>query len=161
MHWVFRHAGFLLTKYHVGADHLTGYMRLHGKARRFDRLAELGDSIMWYVPKKRRTKLEQKLRAGVFLGKMWNTDANYVGLSDGSITTARALVRVPESQRWDGSKLLSITGTPLSMTTVNFDRVEEADDPHRGPPGHRQDGPDDDAPQRRLPILVRDRVVHG
>ena len=31
MRWLFRHAGFLLTKYHVGPDNLTGYMRLHGK----------------------------------------------------------------------------------------------------------------------------------
>ena len=161
MHWIFRHAVFLLTKYHVGPDHLTGYMRLHGKASHFDRIAELGESIMWYVPKRRRTKLEPKWRSGVFLGRMWNTDANYVGLADGTITTARALVRVPESQRWDTAKLLAMSGTPLSMRTVNFDRLEEAEDPHRGPAGHRHDGPEDEAQQRRVPIQLRDLVTHG
>ena len=29
MRWIFQHAGFLLTKYHVGPDQMTGYMRLH------------------------------------------------------------------------------------------------------------------------------------
>ena len=60
MHWIFRHAGFLLTKYHVGPDHLTGYMRLHGKSVHFDRNAELGESILGYGPKKGKTKLEPK-----------------------------------------------------------------------------------------------------
>ena len=65
-------------------------------------------------------------------------------------------------QRWNADRLLSITGTPLTMTTVNFDSVENAVDPHRGPPGHREDGPDDEATSaRRIPILQRDLTKHG
>ena len=29
VNWMFQHAGLRLTKYHVGPDQLTGYMRLH------------------------------------------------------------------------------------------------------------------------------------
>ena len=54
MAWLFGHAGFLLNKYHIGPDKLTGYMRLHGKAGRFDKIAEFCEADMRYVPMKLR-----------------------------------------------------------------------------------------------------------
>ena len=68
MRWLFHHASFLLTKYHVGPDGFTGYMRLHGKGTHLDRICEFGEKIRWFVPKKRRTKLEPKWRNGLCLG---------------------------------------------------------------------------------------------
>ena len=108
-------------------------MRLHGRACHFDKIAELGECVMWYVPAKRRTKLEPRWRSGVFLGRSRNTDANFIGLADGSVTTARAMVRVAESERWVADTLFAITGVPMSRGAVNFDVVEGAVDPHRGP----------------------------
>ena len=113
----------------------------------------------WYVPKQLRLKLEPEWQAGVFLGRSWTCDTNYIGLSDGSVTTARALVRVPEARRWDAPKLLAIAGTPMALKTINFDTIEETSDPHRGPAGHRQDGPEDDVHVRRIPITMRDLVA--
>ena len=66
MRWLFMHAGFLLSKYHVGPDHMTGFMRLHGKTSHLDRLAGFGEHVLWFVPAKRRTKLERKWRSGTF-----------------------------------------------------------------------------------------------
>ena len=62
-----------------------------------DRIAEFGEAIMWYVPKQRRTKLEPVWRSSFCLGRSWNTDSDFIGLADGSVTTARAMVRVPLS----------------------------------------------------------------
>ena len=113
---------------------------------------------MWYVPKKRRAKLEPRWRNGVFLGRAWNSDQNYVGLLDGTVVRARALVRVLPSLRWDAERITKVSGTPLSMNVLNFDGIESHHDPHRGPPGHRHDGPDADTDQttRRVQILLRD-----
>ena len=59
-------------------------------------------------------------------------DSNYVALSDGSVVTARAMVRVPASQKWNAERVLSVTGTPLALNTMLFDQIEKAEDPHRG-----------------------------
>ena len=64
MHWLIRHAAYLLTKFHIGADHMTGYQRLHGKGSS-ERTAELGEHVLIYVPKKRRKKLDPIWRHGL------------------------------------------------------------------------------------------------
>ena len=68
MHWLIRHAAYLLTKFHVGGDHLVGYQRLHGKMSQ-ERIAEFGEHVLYYIPKKRRGKFDPKWRHGVFLGR--------------------------------------------------------------------------------------------
>ena len=95
-------------------------MKLHGKGCRFGKIAEFAECIMWYVPKKKRTKLEPNLRAGFFLGRAWNTDANYIGLSDGTVTTASAMVRVPESERWSADRLFPGHWEPTVPVNCSF-----------------------------------------
>ena len=56
----------------------------------------------------------------MFLVRSWNTDANVVGLSDGTVVSARAMVRVAESERWNADRLLAITGTPMAVNAVTF-----------------------------------------
>ena len=73
------------------------------------------------------------------------------------------MVRVVPSQRRDRDRLMKVAGTPMHLTTAAFDDIENATDPHRGPPGHRVDGPDSDdleALSRRVPILARDLRTH-
>ena len=74
---------------------------MHGRCS-LERIAEFGERVLWYVPKKRRGKLEPRWRNGVFLGRAWNSDQNYVGLLDGTVVRARALHRVIPSLRWAG-----------------------------------------------------------
>ena len=73
---------------------------------------KLGEKILWFVPKKKRVKLDARWRYGVFLGRSMNTDYNYVGLSDGTVVCARAMVRVIPSKRWDVKRLMGLRGTP-------------------------------------------------
>ena len=61
-------------------------MRLHGKGTHLDRICEFGEKVHWYVPKKRRTKLEAKWRNGISLSRSWNSDQNVIGLADGTVT---------------------------------------------------------------------------
>ena len=161
--WILHHAAFLLTKFHVGNDGLTGYQRLHGKGS-LDRVAEFGERVMWYVPVKRRLKHEPKWRNGIFVGRSWNSDQNYVALMDGSITRARAMVRVVPSRRWDLPRLQRVSGTLCDLAaTCNLGDVEALPDPHRGPVQLPDDGPevDDHVGVRRIPILPRGLANHG
>ena len=103
---------------------------LHGNSGH-ERIAEFGETILFYVPKKRRRKLEPKYRFGVFLSRSWMSDQNYIGLMDGSITTARAMVRVVETSRWDQRRLRRVSGTPIDLhaTHAADDAVESGDAP--------------------------------
>ena len=68
MMWLIEHAAMTLTNFHPGSDdNLTGYERLHGHAYNA-RMPEFGESIMWYVPKAVRHKLDPRWRLGCFLG---------------------------------------------------------------------------------------------
>ena len=107
--------------------------------------------------------MDQIWRYGVFLGRTLASDQNFIALSDGTVTRARAMIRVPESERWDADRVLGVTGIPTSLSNIGLDSLEEAEDPHKGPEGHRQDGPDDhDGPGlRRVPILLKDFDLYG
>lgn len=69
MAWIPDHAAMLLTKCHVGPDGKSGYERLHGKPPR-DRLAEFGEVVFYYVPKKLRGKMAARWRVGIFIGNI-------------------------------------------------------------------------------------------
>ena len=103
-------------------------------------------------------------KRSLFLGRAYNTDQNFVALLDGSVARCRAMARVVEDIRWDHARVQRVTGTPLDLTMTQTEPIEDYADPHRGPAGHRHDGPDSDEPQspfRRLPILLRDLHTYG
>ena len=53
-------------------------------------MCECGEGILWYVPKKMRAKLYVRWKYVVFLEQFMNSNANFIGLGDGSVTRARA-----------------------------------------------------------------------
>ena len=59
-----------------------------------------------------------------------NADQNYIGLADGSVTQARAMVRLIPNVRWDIDRVERIAGTPTELFTLSLDAVEEAMEPH-------------------------------
>ena len=161
MHWLTRHASYLLTKHHVGTDHCTGYQRLHGKGSR-ERVAEFGEHVLYFAQARRRSKLEPKWRRGVFLGRAWNSDANFIGLASGQVTTARAITRTILPDRWSRQRIQRVTGTPIDQSLAFADEIEEEAAPRRGPDAQRDDGPDDgETMPRRMPIPRRDIDEHG
>ena len=88
---------------------------------------------MWFVPKKLRSKLDQRWRYGIFLGRSMSSDQHFVGLANGEVVCARAIVRLVLSLRWDAEKIRAIRITPFDFKTRNQDAIEEDPDPHAHP----------------------------
>ena len=61
--WLVEHCAYRLNKYHHGKDGRTAYGRLHGKETS-ERICELGDRVLWFVPKALRSKLGRRWRYG-------------------------------------------------------------------------------------------------
>ena len=132
-HWLIRHAAFVVTKYFPGADNMAGLQRLHGEHSR-ERITEFGEHLLFFVPSKRRGKLDPLWRR-VFLGRAWHSDSNYIGLADGSVTTARAMARRTADVRWQRERVLRVTGTPIGLHALYEadDAVQSGPSPHLAP----------------------------
>ena len=160
--WLVEHCAFFLNRYATDQNGLTPFAKLHGKDSR-DRVAELEEQILWFVPKKKRVKLDARWRYGVFLGRSMNTDYNYVGLSDGTVVCARAMVKVIPSKRWDVKRLMGLRGTPNHEKTKNYEGIEEDMDPHAHPDESAESSGADLNPSepKRLKITLKDLKEHG
>ena len=94
----------------------------------------------------------------MFLGRSLNTDSNFIGLNDGSVIMARAMVRVVPKIRWDRARLQRGSDIPVALARANTEDVEELIGPHRSPSDHRDDGRDEagepDRIQKRVPMLI-------
>ena len=153
MAWLVEHAAYLLNRCKLGTDGRTAYGRLHGKESMV-RLCEFGERILWYVPKKHRCKLDARWRYGVFLGRAANCDQNFIGLGNGSIVSARAIVRLVPSLRWSLEKLGAVQGVPMDFRTKEYDIIEEDQAPHLHPE------PNEDA-EAVEPSSRRLRITNG
>ena len=94
---------------------------------------------MWkrYVgtPKVRRSKLDQKWRYGVVVGRSLGSDQNHIALSDGSMTRARAMVKlVRGGDGWNFGWLVRLKATPLTEHSKLLDGMETSGKPHASPP---------------------------
>ena len=152
-HWLVEHTAYVLNKFSLGPDGRTAYGRLHGREGR-ERMCEFGERIMWFVPKKVRAKLDQRWRYGIFLGRSMSSDQNFVGLANGDVVCARAIVRLVPGLRWDVDKIDSIRITPFDFKTRNQDTIEEDPDPHNHPEPKPSDA--EPAVSRRLKIFDSD-----
>ena len=132
MAWLVEHSSYVLNRCKLDTDGRTAYGRLHGKESTA-RLCEFGERILWFVPKKHRAKLDARWRYGVFLGRASNCDQNYVGLANGSIVAARAIVRLVPSLRWSMDKVGAVSGVPMDFKTKDYDIIEEEASPHTHP----------------------------
>ena len=143
MSWLVEHAAYVLNRCKLDTDGRTAYGRLHGKESTA-RLCEFGERILWYVPKKHRAKLDARWRYGVFLGRASNCDQNYIGLANGSIVAARAMVRLVPSLRWNLEKIGLVQGVPMDFKTKDYDKIEEEVSPHT----HHEEREDPEASER-------------
>ena len=130
--WLVEHTAWVLNKFHLGDDGRTAYGRLHGREGR-ERVCEFGETIMWYVPKKLRAKLDQRWRYGVFLGRALGSDQNYVGVNSGDVVCARAIIRVVPNARWSFERLSKIKISPIYFKPNTLDRIEESAEPQAHP----------------------------
>ena len=157
--WLVEHTAWVLNKFHMGSDGRTAYGRLHGREGH-ERVCEFGERIMWYVPKKLRSKLDQRWRYGVFLGRSLSSDQNYVALSNGDVVCARAIVRVVPNIRWSAELVSKVNTTPLQFKTGTLDKIEETTKPHMHPDPEAE-ASDAARQARRLRILDADVRKYG
>ena len=73
--WLVGHAAWILNVFVLGPDGRTAYGRLHGVEAR-ERVAEFGERVLFYTPKKSRAKLDAIWKHGVFLGRVLGSDQN-------------------------------------------------------------------------------------
>ena len=114
----------LLSKYAVGSDGKTAYHRLHGQPIR-ERLPEFGETVLWYVPRKERSNMDPHWRFGVFLGRSWRSDQNFLALPNGNVTRARAIARTISAKRWQPKRLESLRAVPWSEQPAKQDDIEK------------------------------------
>ena len=84
MAWLLQHAATLLTHVHEDADGPTAYGRLHGATFR-DEICELGETMMYYIPARNGKKMDPRWQLGIFLGRAWGSNQNFIGKTDGNV----------------------------------------------------------------------------
>ena len=160
MKWLVEYIGVILNKYAVQSSGKTAYHDLHGK-KVSERLAEFGEVVMHYVPKKRRAKLDQRWTTGIFLGTTMHSNETYVALSNGCVVRGRAITRVRPDQRWNRELVQAIRGTPVEPLSRDDSEVESFDNPHDHVREPDRDAPDDfqsatEKARLRTRILIAD-----
>ena len=161
VHWLFEHAAGVLSKYVIDGEGRTPYGKLHGREAR-ERLCEFGVRFLFDVPKQSRAKTGVRWRYGFFIGRAMASDQNIIALGDGSVTRARAMVRVVPSQRWDADKLSRLTATPFNEKQASLDSIEQEANPHEHAQSEQsQDEPDTLRARRGLKIELRHLGMYG
>ena len=74
--------------------------------------------------------MDVKWRYGWFIGRSIHSDQNYLALSDGTVTRARAMVRLLPTHRWDKTLLDVLTATPGDEQSPTLDLIEAEPNPH-------------------------------
>ena len=62
-----------------------------------EQIAEFSETVLVYMPKKSWATVDARWRYGTFIGKSMSSDQHTLALADGSVTRARAVVRVVPS----------------------------------------------------------------
>ena len=109
--WLVRHSGWILSRYAVRADGRTRYSRLQGREYTAG-IAKFGEAIWYKVPKTADlTKLDDRWRTAIWLGKSDRSDEHIIGLETGAVL-ARSVRRKVEGKCWNERVLKMVTGTP-------------------------------------------------
>ena len=85
-----------------------------------------------------------------------NSDQNVIGLPDGSVTGARAMIRLVAKKRWDTERIGNIAATPMEVKTKNLDVIEQGPEPHAH--AAQEPAPGDDP---SMPAPNEDFKSHG
>ena len=93
------------------------------------------------------------------MGRSMASDQNFVGLANGDVVCAMAIVRLIPETKWDADRIAAIRTTPFEFKTKAQDIIEEDPDPHAHPE-HKHSDADPRAP-RCLRIHDKDLVKFG
>ena len=114
--WLVRHCAWILSRYAARADGGTGCSRL--KVREYTSgIATFAEAIWYKLPKTADlTKLNDRFRTAIWLGKSDRSDEHINGLENGAVL-ARSVRRIVEGKRWNGRALKMVTGPPWNPRT--------------------------------------------
>ena len=127
-----------------------------------ERICKLGEKHMWFAPKRLRGKLDQIYKYGTFLGRAMASDQNCIGLQNGDVIRARAIIRLVPAARWDSKLALSVKTTPLTESTRYLDATEALEQPHQHPDiDEGREAPRSSPQLRMVKIALKDRKAHG
>ena len=174
MKWMTEYTAVLMCKYAVHATGKTSYQELHGKRAR-EKLAEFGERVFYFVPKRRRAKLDLRWELGIYLGTTMHSNEVNIGLKSGNVTRARAISRIRPDKRWNMNLVQKIVGTPMIPGPIDADlSIETHEDPHANLDDADRAKQDDDAPKgdsedadeksraaRRMMITQKDIDMYG
>ena len=150
------HAGYLYSRYQVGADGRTAYERWKGKRTKRP-ICEFAEKVL-YLPLKgaRGGKLDAKFHYGIFFGVIGVTGEVIIGTHNGTVK-ARTIKRRPGAARWDKDMLTGMRRTPWSPDGESSEMMGiRIDIPTGGvdvPPVHR------DLQTRRVYLIRRTSAV--
>ena len=135
IHWIVEHAASVYNRFVVGEDGQTPYEAMHGQRFR-GKLAEFGEQVFYFIPRKLRSKLDLRWRIGTFLGNSQSSNEAFVATTAGGVVKTRSVVRVVEPSRWNSGKVMGVRGLPSHMKINDEDTddafIEEMREPHRG-----------------------------
>ena len=133
MKWLVEHTASIFNRYVCNPEGQTPYEALHGQ-RFKGKLAEFGERVFYYVPRRLRAKLNLRWRLGTFIGNSQATNEAFVAAGNGDVVKTRSIVRVVEANRWNKDAILGVLGTPHrfrpSQDRQDDAHVEEHADPH-------------------------------
>ena len=137
--WMVKHAASVYNRHVCNDEGTTPYEYIHGQRSR-GKLAEFGEQVFYYIPKKLRAKLNLRFRLGTFLGNSQSSNEAYVATAAGDVIRTRSIVRVVAPSRWSKDAISGIKGTPQHpkpFGPVELDElVEELPDPHANADAH-------------------------
>eukprot|EP00971_Amphidinium_carterae_P079080 1564619-Amphidinium_carterae.1 len=112
--WMVRHAGWVISHYHIRADGCTAHRRLKGRDYK-GQIACFGELVWYKIPETHRLgKLEERWKSAVWLGKSDKSDEHILGLATETVL-ARSVRRKIEQKRWNRKALSKVIGVPWQM----------------------------------------------
>ena len=106
-------AATTLTRFVIRSGGRTSYEKIGGRTRDNLPMATFGERVC-YLPLKTnrrdRSKLE-RMREGIWLGMRLRSNEALIGTPDG-VVTARTIRIRPKEEKWSGTTILSVRGTP-------------------------------------------------
>ena len=108
----------------------SAYQKLHGADPK-ERLAYVGEKVFFFVPAKRRSNLDLRWSAGIYLSTSPATCGATIGLPTGDVARAQGVARLRPDQRWDANTVNKLRGQPWQPSLGPDDSVLEClENPH-------------------------------
>ena len=132
MSWLLSHTANLMTIRYRNTDGVTPWTRIKGRSFGL-RMIGYGEQCWFKLPMKgpqarQRGNSAEKWKTGTFLGYEKSSD-EYILEHNGSITTSRAVNRIPFEQRWVLEPLENLSQTPYQSVSPNEPRAVLRDRP--------------------------------